>query len=109
MSPGDVVFMYKTAPRSAITDVFRVVDSPRFDPYGAWDGFWVEIKRVGGIPDIPFRQLANDEVTSKWGMVRRQFIGTVTEPIPYPVYNQLLKFMGQPLQTKYQLRPEGGV
>ncbi|RPJ87632.1 MAG: EVE domain-containing protein [Acidobacteria bacterium] len=113
MREGDVVFIYRTAPRSAITDVFRVAGRPDFDPYGAWDGFWVNLRRVGRVDDIPYRDLRDDPVTGEWGLVKRGFVGTVTEPVPYAAYNRILERIGDEKCRKYRLVPEevpaGGV
>jgi hypothetical protein len=137
MKQGDLVFMYRTAPRKAITDLCRVEakDSPeplgrkrkkrpfdrllgtaeetlrreadtRFDLWGAWDGFWVVLRRVCQIDGIPFAIMRHDPVLSKWGTVRKQFMGTVIEPIPHSIYNRLLDMLPRAVRVQHRLEPE---
>lgn len=89
MQAGDLVFVYRTMPRGAITDVFKVQDEPHFDPWGRWDGFWVDLSRVCRIEDISFAALRDDPVLGIWGVVRKRFNGVVVEPVPHSVYNRL--------------------
>ena len=106
MKKGDVVFYYRMAPRKAITDVLRVKEDPSFDPWGGWWGFWVTLEKVGPINDIPFSQMKRDEILRDWSVVRRNFLGTVAEPIPHSVYNRLLQYIPPKTAKKYGLRPE---
>lgn len=103
---GDLVFVYRTAPRKAITDILRVKDDPRFDPWGAWDGFWVNLEKVCSIDDISFSTMRNDPIFQQWGLVRRNFVGTVTEPVPHSIYNRLLAEIPAALKKKHNLKPE---
>lgn len=137
MKQGDLVFMYRTAPRKAITGIYRVEaqdrsgaigtkqrrwlldrllqpakEAPqqeagiRFDIWGAWDGFWVDLARVGAVEDITFAAMRADPVLSQWKLVRRQFQWTVTEPIPHSIYNRLLEKIPEPTRQEYELQPE---
>lgn len=104
--PGDLVFIYRLAPRKAITNILRVKSEPYFDPKGAWDGFWVDLEKICTIPDITFTQMKDDPIISQWSTVRKNFQGTVTEPIPPIVYNRLLEKIPETVRTKYNLEPE---
>lgn len=106
IQPGDLVFVYRTAPRKAITDILRVKDEPFFDPWGAWDGFWVNLEKVCAIEDISFAEMKQDSVINQWSTVRKNFQGTVTEPIPHIVYNELLKKIDEAIRIKFNLEPE---
>lgn len=90
MQPGDLAFVYRTAPRKAITDILKVKHNPIFDPWGAWDGFWVMLEKVCAIEDIPIAKMREDETLKQWGLLKRNFVGTVSEPIPHSIYNALL-------------------
>jgi hypothetical protein len=106
MQTGDLAFMYRMSPRKAITGIYRVEGEPRFDPWGAWDGFWADPILLCAIPDIAFAEMRHDPVLSEWFVVRKQFQGTVTDPMPHSVYNQLLTKI--PLETRnaHGLQPE---
>jgi hypothetical protein len=104
--PGDLVFMYRTAPRKAITDILRVKDEPFFDPWGAWDGFWLNLEKVCAVEDITISQMRDDPVLGQWGLVRRNFVGTVTEPVPHSIYNRLLDHISKAIREEYGLKPE---
>jgi hypothetical protein len=106
MQGGDLVFMYRMAPRKAITDVFRLRGDPRFDPWGAWDGFWVELDRVSHIEDIRFSTMRADPVLGQWSVIRRQFQGVTAEPVPHSVYNQLLEHVPAATRERYGLKRE---
>lgn len=106
MQRGDLVFIYRTAPRSAITDIFEVQEEPGFDPWGEWDGFWVDLSRVCRIEDIPFADLKNDHVLGRWGLVRKQFQGVVVESAPPSIYNRLLEKMPVDKRNLHDLKPE---
>jgi hypothetical protein len=102
----DLVFIYRTAPRKAITDVFEVTDDSYFDPWGRWDGFWMDMSRVCRIKDIPFAELKNDRVLGEWGAVRKRFQGIVVESVPPSIYNRLLEKIPKDLRTHHELEPE---
>lgn len=106
MQAGDLVFMYRASPRSAITDIFEVTGEPRFDPWGEWDGFWVCIERVCGIEDILFATLKNDPVLGNWSIVRKRFQGVKTDPVPHSVYNKLLEKIPEDLRALHDLQSE---
>lgn len=106
MQAGDLVFMYRMAPRKAITNIFRIKDGPKFDPVTAWDGFWVDLEPVGSIEDISFSTMRADPVLSRWSVVRRHFQGVVATSIPHAVYNRLLSYIPEPMRVKYNLKPE---
>ena len=106
IQPGDLVFVYRTAPRKAITDILRVKDEPVFDPWGAWDGFWVTLEKVCTIDDISFSTMKNDRIFQQWGLVRRNFVGTVTEPVPHSIYNRILEELPATLKERHKLKPE---
>lgn len=106
MQSGDLVFTYRTAPRSAITDIFEVTNEPFFDPWGEWDGFWVDLSRVCWIKDISLADLKKDSVLGGWNVVRKQFQGVVVESVPHSVYNRLLEKIPEDLRTLHDLEPE---
>lgn len=106
MQPGDLVFMYRTAPRGAITDVFEVRDEPVFKPRTRWEGFWVDLRRVCEIEDITFADLRKDRVLENWGVVRKQFQGVIVEAVPHSVYNRLLEKIPEGIRSLHNLEPE---
>lgn len=106
MQAGDLVFMYRASPRMAITDIFEVIGEPRFDPWGGWDGFWVDIERVCRIEDIPFATLRDDSVLGNWSIVRKKLMGVRTDPVPHSIYNSLLKNISADLRTLHGLETE---
>jgi hypothetical protein len=106
MQTGDLVFMYRMAPRKAIADVYWVKDEPYFDPWGEWGGFVVLMEKVCAIQDIPFAEMKTDHTLGKWGLVRRNFQGTVTEPMPYSMYNRLLDKIPAALRDEHGLEYE---
>jgi hypothetical protein len=106
MQTGDLVFMYRMAPRSAIADVYRVKDEPYFDPWGEWGGFVVLMEKVCAIQDIPFAKMKTDDTLGKWGLVRRNFQGTITEPMPYSMYNRLLDKIPEVIRDEHGLEYE---
>lgn len=106
MRKGDVVFMYCTAPKKAVTDIYRITTDPRFDPWGEWDGFWMDIERISSIPPISVGQMRKDPVLSQWSVLRRSFQGIVTEAVPHSCYNQLLTFLPSHVRDACGLQPE---
>lgn len=106
MQAGDLVFMYRASPRMAITDIFEVIGEPRFDPWGGWDGFWVDIERVCRIEDIPFATLRDDSVLGNWSIVRKKLMGVRTDPVPHSIYNRLLEKIPGDTNSSYGLIPE---
>jgi hypothetical protein len=106
MQEGDLVFMYRAAPRSAITDVLEVVAEPFFDPWAGWGGFRVNLRRVCRIEDVPFSSLRDDPVLGSWGVVRKRFNGVRTEPVPHTIYNRLLQEIPERLRDDHGLKPE---
>jgi hypothetical protein len=105
MKAGDLVFVYHAAPRSAIIGIYRVRDHPRFDPWGGWDGFWVDLVKVCDVPDITLGAMRQDGILEKWSVVRRRY-GVRTEPIPHSVYNALLLLIPKDLQERHGLKAE---
>ncbi len=105
MQQGDLVFMYRTAPEKAITDIFRVMDDPGFDPWFPW-GFRVNLERLSTIKDITFSDMRDDSVIGQWSIIKRQFQGVMTEPVPHSIYNQLLEKLPEYIKKKFDLRPE---
>ncbi len=106
MRAGDLVFMYRAAPRSAITDIYQVKQDPIFNPWYGWGGFPVDMSKVCAIEDISFSEMNNDEILKEWGIVKRRFVGTVTEPIPHSAYNQLLTKIPENIRREQNLEPE---
>jgi hypothetical protein len=106
IQPDDLAFVYRTAPRKAITDILRVKEEPSFDPWGAWDGFWVKMQKVCTIEGIPFAEMKKDPVLQLWSAVRKNFQGTVTEPVPYMIYNRLLDRIPEATRRACGLEPE---
>jgi hypothetical protein len=106
MQVGDIVFAYRMSPRKAITDIYRVSATPYFDPYYAWDGFWVDLDYVSPIPDIPFATMRTDDVLKECQFIRKSFQGSVTESIPHRFYNRLLDFIPQGIKDEIGLVTE---
>ena len=106
MKAGDLVFMYKTAPISAITHVLKAKNDPFFDPWGAWNGFWIDLEVISEIPQVRFSEMKADPVIGAWGSVKKLFAGTVTDPVPHSVYNRLLNFIPESIRTELLLKPE---
>lgn len=106
MQPGDLVFAYRTSPVKAITDIFQVKDTPGFDPWGAWNGFWARLTKVGSVDDIAFGEMKTDPVLSQWSVVRRRFQWTVAEAVPHSIYNRLLQKIREEQRQEYGLEPE---
>ncbi len=106
MQEGDLVFIYRTTPRRAITDIFEVQGEPRFDPSGDWDGFWVDLSRVCRIEDVPFADMKDDPILGDWGVVRKRFHGVVVEPVPHSIYNRLLEKIPEGIRNLHDLDPE---
>jgi hypothetical protein len=106
MQPGDLVFIYRTAPRSAITDVLEVRDEPVFEPWTSWKGFWVDLQRVCRIEDITFADLRSDHVLKAWNVVRKKMFGVIVEPVAHSVYNRLLEMIPERTRDAHGLEPE---
>jgi hypothetical protein len=106
MQPGDLVFIYRTAPRKAITDIFKVRDEPYFEPWAPWEGFWVDLSRVCRIEDVTFADLWNDSIMKDWGVVRKRFQGVIVEAIPHSIYNRLLEKVPESTLSSHDLEFE---
>lgn len=106
MQEGDLVFMYRQTPRKAITDLYRVSAEPCFDPYAAWDGFWVDMKKLTQINDVTMVEMKHDDILNMWNFVRCSSQGVTTASIPHFIYNNLLEKMDKDLLDKYNLEPE---
>jgi hypothetical protein len=106
MRPGDLIFVYRTSPRKAITDLFRAVDEPFFDPYWSWDGFKIKMERICQMPEIFFSQMRVDPVFKEWNAIKKQFEGVIAEPIPNRIYNHLLDYVPSETRKNYGLEPE---
>lgn len=105
MQQGDLVFMYRTAPRKAITDIYRVTDDPGYDPWWPW-GFKVPLEKLADIKDITFSAMRSDQIIGQWSVIKRQFQGVITEPIPHKIYNELLMKLPEDVKQKFNLKPE---
>lgn len=86
--------------------MFEVTNDSYFEPWGEWDGFWMDISRMCRIKDIPFAELRNDGVLGEWGAVRKRFQGIVVESVPPYIYNRLLEKIPRDLRTHHDLEPE---
>lgn len=106
MQPGDLVFAYRTSPVRAITDIFRVKDTPSFDPWGAWNGFWARLTKVGSVDHITSGEMKADAILNQWSVVRRNFQWTVAEAIPHSIYNRLLERICEERRQELGLEPE---
>lgn len=106
MQAGDKLFIYRTSPVSAITDIFEAVEDSYFHPISAWDGFWVKMRRVCKIPPIKFSEMKVDPVLQDWWVVKKQFTGTVTDPVSFNIYNRLLELIPESIRQEYKLVPE---
>jgi hypothetical protein len=93
MMPGDLVFLYVMSDPKAITAIFEVSDFPYADPWGAWNGYWVEITKLADFGGPSFAEMRKDSVLRQWGPVQRNFQGTVVEAMPHAVYNRLLQLL----------------
>ncbi|MDP6361445.1 MAG: hypothetical protein QF473_40420, partial [Planctomycetota bacterium] len=87
---GDLIFIYQARPISALTHIYEVSGDPYFDPFGGWNGFWMEIAPVSEIPNFPIQEMRTDPILGNWGTVKKNFTGTVTEPVPHRIYNAIL-------------------
>jgi hypothetical protein len=105
MLEGDLVFTYTMSPVKAFTEVSEVRGFPRPDPWGGWDGLWIDLEKLADVRGVSFAQMKADRVLSQWGPVLRNFQGTVTEPMPYAVYNRLIELMPE-VATELELEPE---
>jgi len=93
MRAGDLVFLYVMSPVKAFTGMYEVTGIPRADPWGGWDGLWVDLDKLAQIQGLTFNDMKVDPVLSKLGPVLRNFQGTVMEPIPHAIYNRLIELM----------------
>lgn len=106
MQENDIVFMYRISPRKAITNIFRVTGDIWTEPYEAWDAFGVNLELLGTIDDITFSDMKKDKILSQWGVVKKQFQGTVSDPVPHNIYNRLLEKIPENIKKKYNLKKE---
>ncbi len=106
MQAGDLVFIYRTSPVSSITDVFEIKNEPYFDPYGAWNGFWVKIKKLCDFPNIRLNEMKKHSVLGEWGLVRKNFLGVVSSPVPYRFYNELIDKIPKNAREKHGIEKE---
>jgi hypothetical protein len=106
MQAGDLAFIYRADPVKAMTDIYRVQSEPRFDPWGGWGGFWVSMEKVCAIEPIPFAEMKSDAVVGQYSIVKRNFVGTITEPVPPVIYNGLLEKISSAVRARYKLEPE---
>jgi hypothetical protein len=106
MQAGDKLFIYRTSPVSAITDIFEAVDDAYFHPVSAWDGFWVKMRRVCKISPIRFSDLRKDPVLKDWWVVKKQFTGTITDPVTFNIYNRFLELISEDIKQEHKLTPE---
>jgi hypothetical protein len=90
MNVGDMVLMYRTAPRKAVTEIYQVVSPIEVDPWLGWDAVWVDLEKITSVPDIPFSLIRKDPILSQWGRVKGQFQGSMTDPLPARFYNRFL-------------------
>lgn len=106
MQKGDLVFMYRQFPRKAITDLYYVSDDSYFDPFGGWDGFWVELKKLTSLKDISMSEMKCDSILKEWNFVKMQSQGTITDPVPNSVFNHLLERIDKNILNDYNITPE---
>ena len=106
MQRGDIVFMYRTSPVKAVVHLLKVTDDPSFDPWGGWQGFWVDLEHLAEIPPVGFSTMRSDPVLGQWSSVRKQFTGSITDPVPHSVYNRLLELIPRQLCSDLSLEPE---
>jgi hypothetical protein len=102
---GDLVFMHGTAPRKAITHLFRVTADASFEEYFPW-GFQSPLEIIAAIPDIEFGTMRNDDVLKQWSVIKRQFQGVSTEFVPHSCYNRLLDLVPREIKRRFGLKPE---
>lgn len=105
MSAGDLVFLYLMSPVKAFAGVYEVTDMPRPDPWGGWNGLWVDLNKLAQIEGLTFQEMKVDPILSNWGPVLRNFQGTVMEPIPHAIYNRLIELMPT-IARELELEPE---
>lgn len=106
MKAGDLAFIYRMAPTKAITELWKVEEDPVFNPWGAWGGWYVSLKYMVRIKDIPFSVMRQDSVLKNWSVIGRQFQGVVAELIPYSIYNRLLNMLSDNAKKKCGLESE---
>jgi len=106
MKSGDLVFMYRMDPIKAIKDIWRVEGNPKFNPWGAWGGWNINLKLMVRIEDIPFSDMRIDPVMKKWSVIKKQFHGVISEPIPHSIYNRLLTKLPGYVKRMHKLQPE---
>lgn len=106
---GDVAFMYRTRPRAAITDLYRVTGGPYFTPWAGWGGFDVDMKKICRVDDIPFSEMRSDKDIGEWSVVRKFLVGTRAEPIPPLVCNSLLRRIPDKVRDDHGLKDEAVV
>lgn len=64
------------------------------------------MSKVCAVEDISFSDMKQDETLGQWGIVKRNFVGTITEPVPHSVYNRLLEKIPKDIRNKNNLKPE---
>jgi len=106
MRPGDLVFMYESAPTKAVRTILQVEGWPYLDPWGPWDGIWVNLRKLAEVPAIPFSWMRKNAELSDWSVVRRQFQGVITEPVPHACYNELINQIPTEILEKHELQAE---
>jgi hypothetical protein len=106
MQEGDIVFMYRQTPRTAITDIFHVYQNPLFDPFGGWKGFWVPLRKITPVKDITMTEMKHDNVLKRWSFVKTSSQGVSTAQMPYFAYNRLLELIDSDIKQKFDLKPE---
>ena len=82
MQEGDLVFMYRQTPRTAIVDLFHVYEGPWFDPFGGWTGFWVPLKKLTSIRDITMVEMKHDEILKHWSGSSLFHVGKLNSSFP---------------------------
>ena len=103
---GNHVFMYRTSPTAAITDIYKIKAGPRFIPWAGWGGFEVDMDKVCSLKKpIRFSEMKSDPDISQWFLVKRSMIDSRCVPVPPRVCNSLLARIPEDVRQKNGLLP----
>lgn len=103
MTPGDIVLVYETSPYSRIRTIWRAVSPGYDDPFHYFSGK-VIVGHPMEIPTIKFKDLADDPVWGKKGLVKGHMIGVRGQSCSVEEYEALKRLIRKkdpnfPLET----------
>ena len=102
---GNLTFMYRTGPTSAITDIYKIKAGPRFIPWAGWGGIEVDMEKVCPIKAIHFSEMKSDPDISQWSLVKRSMIDSRCVPVPPRVCDSLLNTIPEDVREQNGLSP----